>query len=296
MVTRIRIHLRRAILLGAALPLMAGCMAHDYFSSAPGGAVTSLSLNDVLSIEYENVAAFQDSQLHDSAHAAYFREKAALAKAGQTPPPEDPSAYPSLSLSKIGQLDEARFNLTQAQAMFNTPENAALLAMAQTRFDCWLMTIAFVRGAENTQPACQTMYQDAMRVLEIPGLDLERVYAVTFKPNLAEISPEGRVLLKEVARVFPRTGQFTVVLKAYSETRGSRDAAEVVTMRRSLSVRNALAQLGVGMEDIRFEAGGRQNPGRVDIQILTLSRAKQRKAADLETMFPNHFGKHAETF
>lgn len=272
------------------LPLLSACLgggAGDMVVREGRAPKDLAAFNRVLGEEYANLAAFELAYHQDAARADWFMARARRAQAGQPPAPENPLDDPQISDAMREALGEARINLMQAQELFNTPENAALLAMAQTRYDCWLVSQRYNPPPGKT--ACQAMFEEAMQVLSVPGLDPDRVFTVLFRDGLAEIDAESRAEIQEVARLFPQTGQYVVVMKTHTGSRGNKAAQDVLSMRRSIAVRNSLAQLGIDMDYIKMESFGKNTNGKVDIQILSADEASLRKAAHLEVMYPNHF-------
>ncbi|HPF77981.1 MAG TPA: hypothetical protein PLF01_01695 [Alphaproteobacteria bacterium] len=127
---------------------------------ASGG---EMSFGKYLETQYYQMARYEQDKMYDYKAAKYYTEKAQALSQGKMVAPASPEEF-DISASKMPALQEARMDLEDALHLFNIPENRYAMAMAQSRYDCWVD-----EAEENKEmPKCRAEFEQAMRSLVIP--------------------------------------------------------------------------------------------------------------------------------
>lgn len=284
-----------------ALPLLAGCLATAHtVAPIPG---PDADFNSLLAIEYHNLAKFEADHMGNPKSAERFETKSRHAQRGLSPVPDHPDNY-ALTRSDREELNAAHEKLLAVINDGYGDENPQLLAMAQTRFDCWLTMRERIQNSTVASP-CKDMFEQSMRLLLPPGSMLGQTYAVYFDSGRAQIDPEAMETLRQVAESFVPDSDRVVVLKGYTDSVGDRRSNEVMSLRRAVAVRNALAQAGIPMSQIRVEVfgqagasgkGANRQDRRVELQIMTAYMAARRRTSDIEAVMPHYFATDETVF
>lgn len=110
--------------------------------------------------EYMTLATYENNVRQDYKAAKYYTNKIEKLEDGQMVSPatfSDFNVQPELR----GVLTEARADLIEAIQIFNIPENRYILAMAQSRYDCW-MDQAEDRPELALSSACRLEFEQAL--------------------------------------------------------------------------------------------------------------------------------------
>lgn len=208
---------------------------------------------ELLASEYSNLAAYERDYMESPEDAAYFEAKARRALRRQDVAPDSPESrrIPDFAASA---LTDARAQLTDALATLRTPGNEALLAMAQTRYDCWL-ALQEKFPQETSWISCKDEFFSALELLALPPQEKE-LYSVYFDEGSTELNDEARETVKEIAGFYADRQEWSVVLRGYTDAKGSRSANQVLAMRRAIAVKNLLGQYGVDLDSISIGAEG----------------------------------------
>ncbi len=95
------------------------------------------TFKDYLIIEYYNLARYEQNQMYDYRAANHYLKKAQKLATGKM---VSPDKIEGAKIPKVykPQLKAARANLIAALKEYAIPQNRIALAIAQTRFDCWV--------------------------------------------------------------------------------------------------------------------------------------------------------------
>jgi outer membrane protein OmpA-like peptidoglycan-associated protein len=231
-----------------------------------------------LAAEYRNLAAFARKELKDDAQAGRFAAKAEGAEAGRLVPPENPAVH-ELPQADRAALAQAHAVLADALAYMKAPENAPLLALAQTHYDCWILTEEEYRGPAGTAAfPCRGDFEQAIAQLSLPQNGQYR-FDIDFPRGLASVEGAAAAEIGQAARRFGNRALWTILLSSYD---GEKGASENLSMRRAIAVKNALAQQGIGQE-------------RVLIQVVPAPETRPGAAGSVEISFlPDYIGEGRE--
>lgn len=123
---------------------------------------SNATFKDYLAAEYYNLARYEQNKTNDYKAAARYVRKGDKVLSGVMVMPEKPSKY-KLPFVKRDELRATRESLIYSLKNHATPENRRVLALAQTRFDCWVD-----QAEEGKEPAsCQAQYNEAMADLVV---------------------------------------------------------------------------------------------------------------------------------
>jgi outer membrane protein OmpA-like peptidoglycan-associated protein len=249
---------------------------------APGPVQSAFSRT--LNAEYAALADYEEHTALNHAQAVSFRQKAGMARQGLMPQPGVPDEK-ILPPDTVDALRQARGMLIQSIQRGDWIDNGPVEALAQTRFDCWLAGAEFssvVAPVASPSPdagmACRQAFEAAMAQLAPPQPQMAS-YAIYFNPNSTALQPDGMATVQQAARLVRGQEGWAGVLTGHTASDETGDYAANLAVRRAMSVRNALEQEGVSLDDLRI-ADPAPEPDlsptqqrRVDIQILPASQA-----------------------
>ncbi len=226
--------------------------------------------------EYRALADFEETVLGDAEDATHFRNKAIKASTGFSVGPDEinPALIPSESLAA---LREARATLVDALSVMKTQENEPFLALAQSKYDCWLSLQADYPEYTNNF-VCQQHFYTAMKFLKAPPQLETGGYVVFFDSASTSLDDDSMRALKEAVLEYKHHPGWTVLLNGYTDSKGDRASNEVLARRRAIAVKNMLGQQGVDIDNIEISAIGEsksdgseeedRNSRRVEIKIV----------------------------
>ncbi len=291
----------RFIVLLLLLPVLPGCAELQGFIK-PGPVHSEFSRT--LDTEYMGLSGYVSQNLPDARLARYFEGKAARARAGEMPPPEDP-VNTKLAEDRQKIMIQAHDALVLSIQNGDWIDNGALLALAQTHFDCWV-GIAASSDAPGAGEGCHQKYMEAMETLaqSRPKPQIA-TYSVYFNSDSAGLSLDEMDKIKYAARSIRSQPDWAAVLSGYTDLSEKQEPSRNLSMRRAVSVRNALAQQGLSAKAIRVDAFGKapegpagnpQSERRVDIHIVPEAMAVSMKSSHIEDLMPEHFGSRDPVF
>ena len=240
-------------LLAAALP---GCMpSMALFSRSAENDLRILETSGegfgaLLAQEYQNLAVLEDEFMDDPDAAAHYAAKAAEAARGATVWPDNPTAYkfPAATADDLA----ARYNMVlDALEMLASEENANLLALAQTRYDCWLERAAEGRD-EAEVSICRDMVVKALGMMSVPPGRIQ-TYTITFPDDQTLLDDQSMAAIEQAAQNWPDRPHWEVLLVGHTAA-GHGENDKRISMRRAVAVRNALAQQGVDPDKVAIVA------------------------------------------
>jgi OmpA-OmpF porin, OOP family len=253
--------LRLAAILTAG-GLMGACATQDIatlrMTESRGDA-----FNRYLSLEYLEIASYEEEQMYDHVDAARFAKKGLAAVAGKTPAPEILADWflPAEHESELGQARDHLVKKLDGGARELSPR---LAAKAQAKFDCWVE-----QQEENWQidhiDACRKGFFTAMAALEVlrrgerepSSKNHVRLY---FDFDSAEISWIGGKLLEVVAAESKERGDQWLMVSGHADRSGSHRYNDRLSAQRARAVETFLARHGLPAEDIEIVAVGERHP------------------------------------
>jgi outer membrane protein OmpA-like peptidoglycan-associated protein len=290
----------RTLFLLIILPLLAACADLSLTADVPVHTEFSRTLDS----EYINLADYHDTVQHDSKLAGYFRAKAEKARNGKPPLPDNPEDA-KLSGPIKEEVDRSYKTLMASLETGEWIENGPMVALAQTRFDCWLALEATMKQGDSGY-GCRSKFEEAMDMVAqarpVPGA---ASFAVYFLPNSIGINMEGMESIRMAARSVRAQPDWLAVLSGYTDLTENQENSRNLSMRRSVSVRNALLQQGVPPESIRVDAFGKAPEGqagnpdserRVTIQVMSRPDADLLPPSHIQDLLPENFGKAQAIF
>ncbi len=224
-----------------------------------------------LANEYINLAAYERDFMGHEDDALDFTAKARRTLREQDVEPDVPDSRDIPDFA-YDELVDARAMLMDALETLRIPSNEALLAMAQTRYDCWL-THREDFPQEDAWISCKNEFYDTLALLTLPeGEDI--VYSVYFNQGEAAMDEAARKIAAAIAERYRDRDQWYVVLQGYTDGKGGKNENKVLSMRRAIAVKNMLGQYGINLDNIAISAEGEivkdgedRASRRVDIEV-----------------------------
>lgn len=210
-------------------------------SPAAGGEMT---FGQYLANEYYHLARYEQEEMYDYKAAKYYTTKAEALGAGQMVAPADIADF-DIGSEKIGELAVAREQLMDALQTYNVPENRYALAMAQSRYDCWMEQESENEG--HGVITCKNEFNHAMASL-VPPDGKEIRIAVPFDTGSQVLTEEARISLSR-ALSFWRINQS----KGNQLVLNPSGATQEETDRQISMVRSILQYNGVPPNAIRVD-------------------------------------------
>jgi hypothetical protein len=158
---------------------------HD-ISPAAGDAMT---FSQYLANEYYHLARTEQSQNYDYKAAKLYTEKMEQLTYGRLVAPSSVEDF-DIKGEERAEAAQARIQLIDALKTYNIPENRAILARAQSRYDCWLDQLEDTQDAAKPLP-CKAEFQQAMASL-LPPDGMEMRFTVPFPTGSMSLNEEAR--------------------------------------------------------------------------------------------------------
>lgn len=242
-----------AFLLVAVLP---GCMSSmAMFNRSAENDLRILETSGegfgaLLAQEYQNLAVLEDEFMNDPDAAAHYAAKAVEAVRGATVWPDNPTqfTFPAAMADDLA----ARYNMVlDALEMLASEDNANLLALAQTRYDCWLERAAEGRD-EAEVSICRDMVIKALGMMSVPARR-SLSFTVTFPNDETLFDDQSMAVIEQAAQSWSDRPHWEVLLVGHTAA-GHGENDKRISMRRAVAVRNALAQQGVDPDKVAIVA------------------------------------------
>jgi OmpA-OmpF porin, OOP family len=246
---------------------------------------------------YLQLSEYEEHIVGDEEAASHFKEKSKLARKGDIVTPDRPSGE-NLSEDLREEMRQGRTVLLDVVEVFNMVENAAPLAEAQVNYDCWLERIE-EGNKDNHGELCREHFYGALRRLKKPATHRASVY---FGSNETTLNDQAIAAIQSITSQFPQKEAWRILLVGRTDKNGSYADNVVLSMRRAMAVRNALAQHGIDPDKIVVEVVGEgkgpvdggndnQNMRRVDMEITHAYMKYEHKGGpDVHKAFPHFFG------
>lgn len=246
---------------------------------------------------YLQLAEYEEYITGDEEASLHFREKYRRAQKYSSVTPDEPSRE-NLSEELREEMSQGQSMLQDAVEILDMTENAVRLAEAQVNYDCWLERVA-ERDENDRDEFCRTRFYSALKTLEQPVSHHASVY---FNSNETSLNDPAKTAIQNITDQFPQRDFWRVLLTGRTDKNGNYTDNVVLSMRRAVAVRNALAQHGIDPEQIVIEAVGEsqttaggsgynnQNLRRVDMTIVPVYLGYEHKGIDIKEAFPHFFG------
>lgn len=248
--------MRATLILAAVLPGLTACV--------PGMSLLGKSRdNDIalletsgegfgalLAQEYQNLAVLEEDFMDDAEAAAHYAGKARDAARGMTVWPDNPTAarVPAAAAPELARY----YNMVlDALETMSSEDNANLLALAQTRYDCWLERAAEGRD-EAEVSICRDMTVKALGMMSVPA-GREGPFTITFADDEAIMDEGAMAAIEAAAAAWTGRPHWEVLLVGHAAP-GHKENDKLVSMRRAVAVRNMLAQQGIDPDIITIVA------------------------------------------
>ncbi len=228
------------------------------------------AFNRTLVHEYLAFATVEADEMDDWLDARHFARKGLKAAKGLPTAPERLVDWrlPPKERIQIAAARARLVNVLDSGARVSNPERAAIAAVAQARFDCWVE-----QQEENFQKdeiaACRDRFFAALSDLELPAsagkpdtnaLLRDSRYLVFFGHDAATVDETARQVIAAVAAVARQAGTRSLSVAGHADRSGPDRYNAVLSQRRADAVRAALIRAGVRPERISVAARGEGAP------------------------------------
>ncbi|HZH28625.1 MAG TPA: OmpA family protein [Azospirillaceae bacterium] len=269
----------RFVTLALGMGLLAGCSSVENIpvvgnlfggggtgntqAATPASATAASPFTRQLAAEYQQYTRFENRQMMDTQSAGVFQRKAQQTAAGQMVAPENPADWDIDNQAEAQAAAAGRQRLVAALDAGGRERNPYYAAVAQARYDCWVEQLD--EGWQtNDIRACRSQFEQALTQLEQRPVAARPVsdpqYLVFFDFDRAEITPQARQTIQEVAENL-RTGRIqNITVVGHADTSGSDQYNRQLSQRRAEAVRQALQQAGVQTNQINTNAAGEEQP------------------------------------
>lgn len=247
---------RRAAWLVPALALLAAACA-----SYPDVAeVDTLKQHDtgkpffgeLLALQYEQLAITEADYRGNVEAARFYADKGILAAQGQAVAPESPTSAPELQeahLQLISFLDEDMELIAPA-----------MLARAQTSYDCWVEE-SRQGDSEDNLAKCRNDFSQAVAALAAqqppqPLSELTPDYTLFFATASMRLTNDDEVIVRQIAGAVQTGDVRGIRIAGFSDRAGNAESNFRLSELRARSVFDALSEAGVPRELMSTEAFG----------------------------------------
>lgn len=216
----------------------------------------------IMGDEYKALAEYEENVAERPNLAAVYQERVEVIEAGQIVVPLVPATR-NVPEYALAELEEARASLIGQLTQEKTDDNLSLLAMAQTRYECWLLHREMY-PEKQAHIACRDQYYDVMRLLSQQDGHFLRTYSIYFERGKAILDEPSFPVVRHVADAHMDRPQAVLVLNGYTDSIGNAYENKVLALRRAMAVKNSLIQHGVDRDNIYIVAKGEQGIPKSD--------------------------------
>lgn len=262
-------HLTRFGLCAVLIGALASCQSfegafsvdHDKKAGEMAGPPSG-AFDAALQKEYNTIAQREYDE-SDWEHAGLFGRKAAAAGNGEAVMPEDPANW-MLPEEKRQVFVEARDSLMSALDGGGRTKAPSEAAIAQANYDCWIQEAETLNEGFQVDDIayCRGLFWDNLALVEeairpAPELviipepapePVARDYLVYFDFDKFNVRPDAATILDRVAEAIDETGAISVSLVGHTDTVGSPEYNQFLSVERAGSVRDYLKSMGVTAE------------------------------------------------
>ncbi|MBU0800110.1 MAG: OmpA family protein [Alphaproteobacteria bacterium] len=205
----------------------------------------------LLAQEYQNLAVLEEDFMDDPQAAAHYAEKANNSARGAVVWPDNPTLF-KVPQEQALPLAQTYNMLLDALEQMSSEDNANLLALAQTRYDCWLERAA--EGREEAEVSiCRDMVTKALGMMTVPSGSGTN-YTVSFPDDETILDDTSMQVIETAASSWQDRPYWEVLLVGHAAAKGDRDYNKTLSMRRAVAVRNLLAQQGIDPDEVTIVA------------------------------------------
>ena len=253
-------HGRRTAWLAPALALLAAACA-SYPDVAEVDALKQRDtgkpfFGDLLALQYEQLAITEADYRGNVDAARFYAGKGNLAAQGQAVAPESPTSAPELQeahVQLISFLDEEMALIAPA-----------MLARAQTSYDCWVEE-SRQGDSENNLAECRDNFSQAVAALAAqqpppPLSELTPDYTLFFATSSMRLTADDQVIVREIAGAVQTGDVRGIRIAGFSDRAGNAESNFRLSEQRARSVFEALSAAGVPRELMSAEAFGEMDP------------------------------------
>lgn len=241
----------------AAAGLMSACASYD-LDMVQSQKKSGDPFLDALHSEYLQLAKDEDIE-DDWKDAEFFSKQATRAAAGEDFEPQEVGDR-NIPDDLTEVLEFARGDVMGARTMEKNGPNAALVARAQAKFDCWLQ-----EQEENNQPEdiekCRTAFNEAFDAMVMAepapmakpapaapapkAMPQPRTFVVYFEHDSAKLDDLAMIAVKNALKEARLTGPKSVLVGGHADTSGDQVYNNNLSQMRAKGVAKVLFDGGL---------------------------------------------------
>lgn len=225
-----------------------------------------------------------------------FATKGLIAASGKAPPPEELGEWKVSDPVAANDLKMARNRLMHMLSSNAPSQYPVWSAAAQTNFDCWLHEQ--YEGWEFDKIAvCRGDFMKAMSQIDAPAKVAQAQpapapakvtppsapYLVFFDFDKTDLLPEARQIIANAAKAIADGKVVKIRVLGFTDTSGSNEYNNKLSMRRGDAVKQELARDGVSLNSISVDGRGE---GDLLMQTPDGVREPQNRRASIELLRP----------
>lgn len=283
----------KALVAGAAALAISACTTVSSIDRVAEMETSGSAFTRALHAGYVELA-YKEAGFYDWVDTGFFRDKAEAAGSGKVILPEDPNTWAIDNEAMLAELNAERLRLLAALNDGGRSEGPELVALAQTKYDCWVEEAE--EGPEHFGPVaahqpremgkCRAEYLTAMEELlfveEVVMMEeaMATEFIVYFGWDVAELSPLALSFLDDVATEAMIQNPSKIGVSGYTDTSGSAEYNIRLSERRAENVAGYFAGQGVnrGIMDIRWF-------GENDLMVPTADGVREPNNRRVEITF-----------
>ncbi|MEM6811752.1 MAG: OmpA family protein [Pseudomonadota bacterium] len=269
----------RSLTLVGAVVALGACSTTRYDEIQALNEVSPVgnAFTQELTMEYRDFVNTELQDFGDRADALHFSRKGLAAARGDMVMPEPVTDW-SLKPGHAEEFIVARSRLVNVYSLGAREIQPDLSAFAQAKFDCWIE-----EQEENFQPdqisACKSAFMNAVAQLEVampvppppapepeaqpfdvdpsePMKIEDAKYIVFFDWDEFTLNPGAISIIDAAAEEAKTRGPVTINIVGHTDTSGSQDYNETLSMRRANVVKDAMVERGVDVNMVNVNHRG----------------------------------------
>jgi OOP family OmpA-OmpF porin len=273
----------KAVFATSALALSLGaCAGHE--ANLAQGPTSLNAYHDQLAANYGIVAGYSEDASNRNPSASIFNKKGMTALNGKMVSPEDPKNWGISSKAQLSQLQSSRAELIASLNAGAAEKFPADAARATASYDCWVAQTKegwqqsnnvdcqenFLRAMSAVdkgmvKPAAAVYTPIAAKTPAEPTAAQQppaepAQYMLFFEWNSAKLTDDARKIIKTASENSASVGVPSFELVGYTDSSGSSDYNQRLSIRRADAVADYLSKLGVSKNDIRVSGRGELEP------------------------------------
>lgn len=276
------VNLKTVVVTSALALTLGACAGHE--ENLAQGPESLNAYHDQLAANYGIVSDYSERANNRNPSAPLLAKKGMKALTGKMVIPEDPKKWGITNKAQLSNLQNGRAQLISSLNRGAAEKLPADAARATASYDCWvaqtkegwqksnnvdcqqnfLRAMSIVdKGMVQPQPAVYTpiaVRSPAEPVAPQKPLADPAQYLLFFEWNSAKLTDDAQQIIKTAVENTKNVGVPSFDLVGYTDSSGTSDYNQRLSIRRAQAVADALNKLGFNKNDIRVAGRGELDP------------------------------------